>query len=141
MDVLSALLVAALAAQAAVELVNHAQIASGLRLVGDWAEDRRFWGWRLLLTPLRAVHCPYCFSHWAGAAACAGLWWAWPGIGWELAAILWLPTVRLSNIFNDLLGARSRTPGRSEDPRLSEASPEEVEMRLLELTGRALDDE
>ena len=135
MDVISALLIAALTTQATVEAVTHSEILRGLRLIADQAEATPSPAWRILLTPVRAINCPYCFSHWAGLLACLMLWIAYPGIGLGLSLLLWLPAVRLANTFNDLLGRRSRTPGRSENPRLDEAGPEELEERLTQLVG------
>lgn len=129
--ILTTLLVSSLLNQALVEVVNHGEVLQGLRsAVYGWAESLRFPPLRLAATPLRALHCPYCFSHWTGLSAAvvtataAGCWW------WGL--VLWLPATRLSNAFNDLLAGVCRTPG-SGSMRLSDARPQDLEARLMEL--------
>ncbi len=60
------------------------------------------------------LSCPFCLSHWTAALWTAGVF----GICSDahaakdclLAAIWWLCTVRLSNLFNDLTHAWCRTP-------------------------------
>ena len=132
---LTTLLIGSLLNQALVELVNHGEILQGLRsAVYGWAESLLFPPLRWAVMPLRALHCPFCVSHWTGLATSMGLA---PAIGlpWWWGLLLWLPTVRLSNIVHDLIGDRSRTPGSGMSPRLKDARPEDLEAELMERLG------
>jgi len=131
---LIALIIGSLANQAMIEVVNHGEILQGLRsAIHGWAESLRFPLLRLITTPLRAIHCPFCFSHWTGLfAACIAI----PlNLEWWWLFILWLPIVRLSNIYTDIIGDSSRSPGSGINPRLQDARPEDLEVRLMESLG------
>lgn len=127
------LLIGSLMNQALIELINHGEILQGLRWsVHGWAESLRFPLFRLLVTPLRALHCPFCISHWTSIPVSLAVVLA-SGLDWWWVPVLWLPITRLSNIWTDLIGDRSRSPGSGINPRLQDAGPEELEERLSEL--------
>lgn len=120
--------------QALVEVVHHGEILQGLRwTVHGWAESLRFPPWRWAVTPLRSLHCPFCLSHWTGLAAAMAL--ATAGGSWWWGFLLWLPIVRGSNLLNDVVGDRCRSPGSGDDPKLSQARPQDLEAKLLESLG------
>lgn len=84
-----------------------------------------------LTIPIRAINCPFCLSHWVGAAVVFTMeyldCWSIP-----LAALMLFPTIRLANLCNDLLWKWTRTPGRSDKVYLHEASDEAIETAYLD---------
>jgi len=130
------LLISAVLTWALVEVVNHGEILLDVRLVTyRWAESWKSRIVRFLLIPLRSLGCPYCFSHWAALGASFAVVFA-AGERWWWAPILWLPATRLANLANDLTHGVCRTPGRQGLSRqMKDASPQELEMRLIELLG------
>lgn len=138
MSLLVILLLLGLSTWQVTETLHHGSIFSRLR---EWAAevDRESAGVRRwLLTPVRALGCPFCLSHWAallllGPALLA----LYASGGWSaagLAPLLWLSGVRASGLLNDLLHRWNRTP-KDENPRLSDATPEQLEQRLIERLG------
>jgi len=104
--VLLQLILVVLAAWHLTEVIRHGSLFSSFRA---WIESRgSFWS--------ELIDCGFCFSHWPAAVVVvlfAGhlVISSW---GWELnplfLLLLWLATVRLSNLLNDTTKKWNRTP-------------------------------
>jgi hypothetical protein len=106
-EYLISILLAALANWAALEVWRHGSIFTHIRARIE-ARPVAWWSEMLL--------CTYCLSHWTGlfmiaAALCPVIDFGAPELS-ELIAmpVLWLATVRLSNLFNDVSYGFTRTP-------------------------------
>lgn len=129
----------ALANRQLVELIRHSDLEpfEYLRDLSERASSTTGI-WRLFLTPLRAVACPFCISHWTALGLVLIIFiqnkTSWNtnliNIGITDSLILTLAISALSNILNDLIHRFSRTPNRSSRVYLDEASAEELEVAL-----------
>lgn len=109
------------------EVLRHGSIFEPLRAYADLAPR-----WML---PIRALACPFCTSHWAALAAllalCSGF------IGHLL--LIWLTTVRIANVLNDVLKPWCRTPGQTPPAlTLHNATLEDLEREYIKRTGQSL---
>jgi hypothetical protein len=100
------LVIYALAVWQTVEVIHHSELFAGLRLWADLESQDNFADTGPFVG--RAIGCPFCLAHWVAIGysvlLCTPLgglvsWWTWV-----------LAVVRLSNIGNDLIGDRCRTP-------------------------------
>ena len=114
-----------------VEVLRHGSIFGWLRDAAQAAEQAPK-GLRWVLTPLRALNCPFCFSHWA-AAICVGLvFCGTPG----LIVLLWLSATRAANLVNDLTKTWNRTPPRAPEDVLKGVETEHLEEEFIRRTSR-----
>jgi hypothetical protein len=132
MPTLLPLLLLPLASCQLTEVLRHGSIFGWARDAALWADELP-WYARVPLTPLRALNCGFCFSHWA-TVICIGLVFCGePGL-WILAG---LAATRVANLINDLTKPWSRTPGtRSATDIMKEVSTEHLEEEFIRRTSR-----
>lgn len=97
---LISLLFSVTATWALTEVIHHGSIFEAVRAYAE-VSDSFF---------ARLLTCPFCLSHWTALAAVGLAEIAFRTENLAFSVLLWLASVRLANLLNDLTHGLSRTP-------------------------------